>query len=248
MARLRSGIVNLRSSALGSTVIVSDSGEQFLELLPCLPVHRAPVEFAAPDLDHRLQRRDRDALGAVEAATRTQHVAGTIPQMVRERVLGLARQRDAVDEEQHAGDDARFEQPFDEGCRRARLAGSCRHFDQQLAPSARDLSEKRLDAFDLVVAVDNPAVGGNPRQVAPDPARGDPPLQVVLGKEARDLARVGVGLPVEEPHFLAVRQEDERHAELFGVVPSWSCALIGSVLARLASSAAMGRPCRSQST
>ena len=33
-----------------------------------------------------------------------------------------------------------------------------------------------------------------------------------------DRARVGVGLPVEEPYFLAVRQEDERHAELFGVV------------------------------
>ena len=55
--------------------------------------------------------------------------------MVSERVFGLARQRDAVDQEQHAGDDARLEQALDERCRGAGLAGSRRHFDQQLAPS-----------------------------------------------------------------------------------------------------------------
>ena len=41
--------------------------------------------------------------------------------MIGERILGLARQRDPVDEEQYAGDDARVEQPLDEGYRRARL-------------------------------------------------------------------------------------------------------------------------------
>ena len=58
------------------------------------------------------------------------------------------------------------------------------------------------------------------RQVAAVLARRDPPLEVVLRMEARNLAGVAVGFPVEEPHFLAVRQEYERHAELFGVVPA----------------------------
>ena len=127
-------------------------------------------------------------------------------------------QRDPVDEEQDAGDDARIEQPLDESRRRARLAGAGSHLDQQLAPSAQDFGGQRLDAFDLVVAVDDLPVDGNRRQITPVPARGDPPFKVVLRKEARDLARVGVGFAIEKPHFLAVRQEDERHAELFGVV------------------------------
>ena len=74
--------------------------------------------------------------------------------------------------------------------------------------------------FDLVVAVDDLPLDGDGRQVAAVLARGDPPLEVVLCIEARDLARVGVGLPIQKPHFLSVRQEDERYAELFGVVPA----------------------------
>ena len=58
------------------------------------------------------------------------------------------------------------------------------------------------------------------RQFAPNPARRDPPFEVVLCIEARDLARVGVRLPIKEPYFLAVRQENERHPELSRVVPA----------------------------
>ena len=118
------------------------------------------------------------------------------------------------------GDDARLEQPLDEGRRRAGLAGPRRHLDQQLASPPRDLGGQRLDAGDLVVAVDDPPVDGDRRQVATDPARGAPPFEVVLLVEARDLSGVGIRLPIQEPHFLAVREEDERHAELFGVVPT----------------------------
>ena len=109
----------------------------------------------------------------------------------------------------NAGDDARLEQLLDEGRRRARLAGPRRHLDQQLAPPARHFGGQRLDTFDLVVAVDDPA----------DLARGDPPFEVILGIETRDLARVGIRLAIKQPHFFAVRQESERHVELFGVVP-----------------------------
>ncbi len=59
-----------------------------------------------------------------------QHVTGIVPEMVGVRVLGLACQRDPVDEEQDAGDDARLEQPLDEGRRRSRLAGPRRHLYQ----------------------------------------------------------------------------------------------------------------------
>jgi len=57
---------------------------------------------------------------------------------------------------------------------------------------------QRLDARDLIVAVGDLPVDGDRRQVTPDPARGDPPLQVVLGVETRDLARVGVCLPIQD--------------------------------------------------
>ncbi len=36
-------------------------------------------------------------------------MAGIMPEMIRERVFGLARQRDPVDEEQPASDDPRLE-------------------------------------------------------------------------------------------------------------------------------------------
>ena len=44
--------------------------------------------------------------------------------------------------------------------------------------------------------------------------------EVVLGKEPRDFTSVGIFVPLEKPHFVAVRQEHERHAELCGVVPT----------------------------
>ena len=51
---------------------------------------------------------------------------------------------------------------------------------------------QRLDARDLIVVIGDLPVDGDRRQVTPDPARGGPPLQVALGVETRDLARVGV--------------------------------------------------------
>ena len=98
------------------------------------------------------------------------------------------------------------------------FAGPGRHLDQQLAPPVRDFGGQSFNALDLVVAVDDLLIDGDGRQVAADLPCGDPPFEVVLGVEARDLARMGVRLPFHEPHFLAVRQEDERYAELFGVV------------------------------
>ena len=49
-----------------------------------------------------------------------------------------------------------------------------------------------------------------------DNARGDSPFQIVLRKEGGYRSGVGVGFAIEEPHFLAVRQEDERHPKLSG--------------------------------
>ena len=98
-------------------------------------------------------------------------------------------------------------------------AGSGRHLDQQLAAAEQHFAGQRHDAFDLVVAVDDLPVDCDPRQVAANPARGDPTFEIVLCIEARDLARVGIRLSVQKPHFLAARQEAERHADLPRVVP-----------------------------
>ncbi len=145
-------------------------------------------------------------------------MAGIVAQMVGERVLRLPRQRDPVDEEQDAGDGSGLEQPLDEGRRRARLAGSGCHLDQHLVAAARDFGGQGLDARDLVVAVDDCAVDFDGGEVAAKRARGDPPFEVVLREEADDPARVRVRFSVEEPDLLAVRQEDERHAQLEGIV------------------------------
>ena len=145
-------------------------------------------------------------------------MARVVAQVVVEGVLGLAGQRDAVHEEQDAGHDARLEQALDECRRRAGLAGPRRHLDKQLAPAVRHLGRQRLDARDLVVAIDDPSVDLDTAQFQPVPAGGDTPLQVVWGIEGREPPCVGVRLAVEEPDLLAVRQEDERRAELLGVV------------------------------
>ena len=60
MARLRSGIVNVRSSARGSTVMGSDDANSFSISAARRRVHRRPVEFLArhlePVLGGRLDR------------------------------------------------------------------------------------------------------------------------------------------------------------------------------------------------
>ena len=49
--------------------------------------------------DHRLKRRYCDELSAVESASRPEHMAGIVAQVVRKRVFRLPRQRDPVYEE-----------------------------------------------------------------------------------------------------------------------------------------------------
>ena len=100
--------------------------------------------------------------------------------MAGEGILGWTPQSDAVEQEQHAGDDAHLEQAFDECGRGSGLAGSRRRFDQQRALSMRDLGGQRLSAFDPIVAIDNPPVDVDDRQAAAVPARHDLPLEVVL--------------------------------------------------------------------
>ncbi len=170
--------------------------------------------------NHGLQGSDGDALGAVEKAAGSKDVAGVLAEMIGEGVLGLFRQGYAVHKEKDPCDDARLEQPLDESRRRARLAGSRGHLDQQFASSLHDLGAERLDALDLIMAVDYLPVDGDGRRVAPDLARRQPPFQVVLRVEARDLPCVSVGFTVEEPYLLAVREKDEWYAELLGIVPT----------------------------
>ena len=104
--------------------------------------------------DHGLQSRNRDALGTVEPPARAQHMAGIVTEVVRERILGLASQGDPVHEKQDARDDSGLEQTLDESRRCPGLSGACRHLDQQLAVAAQNLGRQRLDAIELVVAID----------------------------------------------------------------------------------------------
>ena len=163
--------------------------------------------------DHGLQGRDGDALGAVEATARAQHVAGIVAEVVGEGVLGLYGQCDPVHQEEDAGDRPGLEQALDEGCRGAGLAGPRRHLHQELAPPLRDLRRKRFDAVDLVAAVHDLAVDRDVGQRAPHRARGDPAFQILLGIEGGDFAGVGVPAAVQEAHLLAVREEDEGDVE-----------------------------------
>ena len=62
------------------------------------------------------------------------------------------------------------------------------------------------------------SVGGDGGKVSTDSASGNLAFEVVLGVEGGDLAGVGIGVAVEQPHFLAVGEEGERHVEFGGVV------------------------------
>ena len=163
--------------------------------------------------DHRLQGGDGDALGPVEAAPRPQHVARVVAEVVGEGVLGLGGEGDPVHQEEDAGDRAGLEQALDEGGGGAGLAGPRRHLDEELPPPARHLGRERLDAVDLVAAVHDPSIDRHVGQRAPQRVCGDPAFQIVLGVEGGDLTGVGVPAAIQEAHFLAVRQEDERNVE-----------------------------------
>ena len=100
----------------------------------------------------------------------------------------------------------------------AGLAGPRRHLDEELAPSARHLVREGLEAIDLVAAVDDSLVDWHVGEGAAYCAGRDPALEILLRVEGRDWARVSVRIAVEEPHLVAVREEDERNHELFRVV------------------------------
>ena len=180
------------------------------------------VEVARGELavlgNHGLEGRDGDALRAVEAAAGAKDVAGVVVEVVGEGVLGLAGEGDPVHEEEDAGDRPGFEQALDEGSRGAGLAGPCRHLDEQLPASMRHLVREGVDAVELVAAVDDPPVDRDVGEGAADRARRDSAFQILLRVEGRDRSCVGVRVPVEEPHLVAVREEDERDLELLRVV------------------------------
>lgn len=50
------------------------------------------------DVDHALQRGDGEALGVIKPPPGAQHIARQLRQIVGESILGLVRQRDAVDQ------------------------------------------------------------------------------------------------------------------------------------------------------
>ena len=77
----------------------------------------------AIDVHHALQRGDGDALFVLEAPAGAQDIGREVRQVLGEGVLGLLGQRDAVDQEQHAGDRVGLEQALDEA---RRPCGSCR--------------------------------------------------------------------------------------------------------------------------
>ncbi len=99
--------------------------------------------------------------------------------------------------------------------RPARLAAPASNSHLMKAAAVRDTGGESLDALDLIVAIDGPPIDRDAGQIA---ARGNPLFQVVLRTEARDLPGMRIDLVGEEPRFLAIRQEDERYAELLGVV------------------------------
>ncbi len=145
-------------------------------------------------------------------------VAGVVAKVVGEGVLGLGGEGEPVHEEENAGDRPGLEEALDEGGGGVGLAGSGRHFDEELPAPACDLVREGLDAIDLVAAINDPPVDGDIGERAADRPGRDPAFEVFLRVEGRDRARVGVRVPVEEPHLVAVREEDERDLELLRVV------------------------------
>ena len=168
--------------------------------------------------DHGLEGRNGDALCAIEAAPRAKDVAGVVTEVVGEGVLGLGGEGDPVHEEEDAGNGSCLEEALDERGRGAGLAGPRRHFDEELPAPACHLARESIDAIDLVAAVDDPPVDRDIGEGAADGAGRNPAFEVFLRVEGRDRAGVGVRVPVEEPHLVAVREEDERDVELLRVV------------------------------
>ncbi len=139
--------------------------------------------------------------------------------MLGKGVFGLARQRYAIDQEQHTGEAAGLEKALDEGGCGAGLAGAGGHLDQQLAPPGGHLAAQGVYAVDLVVAARNARVYGYGQRVALHLGRGGAALQVGLREEGLDGAREGVALPFPESDFLAVGEKDVGHAQLAGIAP-----------------------------
>ena len=90
----------------------------------------------------------------------------------------------------------------------------------RLGKRLRDLVRQRLDAVDLVAAVNDLPVDRDVDQRAANRLGCDPALKVLLRIEGRDFACVGVRVSVQKPHLVAVRQEHEGNSEQLRVVPT----------------------------
>jgi hypothetical protein len=178
---------------------------------PCITL------IALRNAHHALQRGDGDALLVLEAPSRAQHIGRVIRQMFGEGVFGLPGQRDAIDEERHAGDGVGLEQALDERGGRARLARAGGHLDQQHAPARSDLAVQDVDALDLIVAFDDAPVDGHARGVAAHGQRGNAALQVILLEDRLHGPRTGLALPLPEQHLVAIAQEGVGHTALLRV-------------------------------
>src|SRR5260221_7465571 len=148
--------------------------------------------------------------------------------LLREDVFGLDGERVAVNDEQGPRHPVGLEEALQErGCC-ARLAGSGRHLNEELAAAIDDFPAQGLDTGDLKspsAASGNPPVNRRVEGAAPDLLRGPATRKGVLAKDGLNLPKMGVLVLVAEPDLLAIREEDVRHRELVGVATALYFAL-----------------------
>ena len=173
-----------------------------------------PTGVVGVKVHHALQRSDRDALLVLETSARAQHVGRVVGQMLGEGILGLLGQRDAVHQKEHPRDRVGLEQALDEGGCGTRLAGACGHFHQQLSSAVGDLATERIDACDLIVALDDPAIDGDLPEVAAQRVGGCAALEIILLEEGLDHPGEGFALPIPEPDLVTVGQEYIGHTQV----------------------------------
>ncbi len=128
--------------------------------------------------------------------------------MFSEGILGLFRKRDAIHQEQHAGDGVGFEQSLDKCSCGAGLARAGCHFDQQLAAALQNFFAQNLNAGQLVIAASNSRVCFHAQQVALHLSCGEAAFQIILLEEGFYRMRISGALPFPETHFVTVGEED----------------------------------------
>jgi hypothetical protein len=192
-----------------------------------------PRRVLAVDVHHALQRGDGDALLVLETPAAAQHVARVVGKIFGERIFGLIGKRDPIDDEEHTRHGIRFKEPLDERRGGAGLACARGHLDEKLPPAGGKLAAKRIEAIDLIVALDDAPVDGNGERIASHDRGRDPALEIRLREERLDPPRVGLVLPVPETDLLAIREKHVRDAEVrrvglglrFGDAEDRLCAL-----------------------